>query len=597
MRKQGKISQSRKGNPAVPAVSWRTRILSPPGISLALALATLAVFWSVRSNDFINLDDQVYVTDNAQVQGGLNWANFVWAFTNLNAGFWHPLTWLSIMLDCQLFGLRAGGHHLTSLLLHTTSAVLLFIVLRRMTAATWRSAFVAALFALHPLHVEPVAWAADRKDVLSTVFWLLTMLMYVRHVEQADRRSTNGNVERQFPKAGRWYAAALFFFVCAVMSKTMVVTLPLVLLLLDWWPLRRFQPANVKRLILEKAPFLVISLVAGLLTVHAERGVGALPGETQFPLQFRVANAILSCCRYLAQLFWPNDLAVFYPYPEVFPILRVAGGALLLVMISVLALWAARKAPYLPVGWFWFLVTLLPVIGLIQVGAHARADRYTYVPLIGIFMLLTWGACDLTRHWRNQTLALSLAGMVILLVCAALTNLQLAYWKNSETMFRHALQATRNNYMADYCLGDYLSDQGKSEEAIAYYQTALQINPTYGEACCNLGIELAKKGNLDEAITNFRNAIRYSPRLAGAHSNLGNALDEQGKWEEAIGHFREALKLDPNNPQIRFYFGYRLAHHGNREEALTQYQEALRLKPDNAEVQEELSKLTMSGKP
>jgi Flp pilus assembly protein TadD len=625
MKSQRENGSSRKESEAAAAPSWKTRALGPPGICLALSLVTVAVFWPVTTDEFVNLDDQVYVTTNLHAQAGMTWASVVWAFTNLSAGFWHPLTWLSIMLDCQMFGLHAGGHHLTSLLLHATNTVLLFAVLRQMTRAIWRSAFVAALFALHPLHVETVAWAADRKDVLSTLFWLLTMLMYLRYVEAVKDGKAKSLVPGQFSSGWKWFAAALFFFSCAIMSKTMVVTLPLILLLLDWWPLGRFQRLTGKRLLLEKLPFFAISFFAGLLTVHAEKGVGALSNTTMIPARDRLANAFLSCCQYLAQSFWPTNLAVFYPYPDGFSVVSVAGAALFLVIVSVLILRSARETPYLLVGWLWFLVTLLPVIGLIQIGSHARADRYTYVPLVGVFIMAAWGAHDLAESWRARAMVLSVAGGLIIILCTMVTRRQISYWQNSETLFRHVLRATQNNCIAYYCLGVYLSDHGQIVEAMKDYEVALEIDPAYGDAHNNLGIEIAKQGNLDAAIGHFRKAISSDPRLSSAHANLGLALalqgkrDEaiaefqeslrlqpddapmhlnlgdvmadQGRFKEAIGQFREASRLDLNSPQIHFHLGMALERDGQREEAKIQFAEALRLKPDYADAERQLRQL------
>jgi protein O-mannosyl-transferase len=610
-----------------------------------LALGTLMVFWPVTGHDFVNLDDSVYVTDNLHVQQGTTWASVGWAFTNLEAGFWHPLTWLSVMLDCQFFGLRAGGHHLTSLLLHAANTALLSVVLRRMTGANWRSAFVAGLFALHPLHVEPVAWTASRKDVLSTLFGFLALWAYVRYTEKSGRGRQESDARGQRPQldlgatfsasprqpyAAGYYLLSLLFFACGLMSKTMVVSLPLVLLLLDWWPLGRLQGRTLKRLLVEKLLFLTLGVVAGLLTVQAEQGVGAVASAAVIPLQFRIANATLSCARYLVQFLWPADLAVFYPLQTVLPVVAVAGAACLILMVSALVLRTFRARPYLAVGWFWYLLALLPVMGFIQIGGHAHADRYTYVPLIGIFIMLAWGACDVTARWHGRRLMLFVAGAAPILVCAVLTRIQIACWQNSETLFGHALRVTRNNYLAHYNLGLYVSEKGRSQEAMQHYRMALQINPSYGEAHTNLGLEIAKQGKLDEAIACFQAAIRFKPRLPSAHSNLGtalgmhgrladavkeyeealrlkpddarvhsnlaNALGDLGRPEQAIAHYEEALRLDPNSPEIHLNLGITLASQGKLNEAARQYQEALRLKPDYTQAQEQLRALDAAAK-
>jgi Tfp pilus assembly protein PilF len=556
----------------------------------------LAVFWSVKDHAFINLDDQVYVTENWHVQAGLTWSNVEWAVTNLEAGFWHPLTWLSIMLDCQLFGLRAGGHHLTSLLLHTANTVLLFLVFWRMTAALWRSAFVAGIFALHPLHVEPVAWAADRKDVLSTLFWMLTLWAYVAYARSQARTVNQGSNTRRgigIHSKWIWYVTSLIFFTLGLMSKSMIVTLPLILLLLDWWPLHRLpglmpsaRYAALKRLVLEKLPFFAMSLGAGLLTIHAEHSLGALASVTRVPIGFRLANASVSYWRYLAQTFWPTHLAVFYPYPDGISPWSVALAAVLLAAVSV---WffspsACRKKPWLAVGWLWYLVTLLPVIGLIQVGSHSHADRYTYVPLMGVFLIVTWGIHDLISRRRGGMVALSTIGLAAILLCAMLATKQIGYWKDSETLFRHVIEVTKNNYLAYHCLGVAVSAQGRADEAMAHYEAALQINPAYGEAHNNLGIELATRGKIDEAMIHFRDAVRFSPGLASAHSNLGMALASRGHLREAVKEYEESLRLKPDNPQVHSNLGNALDEQGRTQEAIAQYVEALRLEPNSAEI-------------
>jgi Flp pilus assembly protein TadD len=513
--------------------------------ALSLAMVTVAVYWPVTGHDFINLDDGLYVCGNAHVKSGLNWRSITWAFCNLKAGFWHPLTWLSILADCQLYGLRPWGHHLTSVLLHAASTGVLFLALKQLTGATWRSAFVAALFGLHPLHIESVAWVSERKDVLSGFFWMLTLLMYARYAQQSRIRCPGSKVS---------YVLALLFFACGLMSKPMVVTLPLMLLLLDWWPLRRFSPSNindhrttVRRLIWEKVPFLAAAFVCGVVTIYAARGAGALGTETQVPLGGRVQNAFLSYAAYLQQTFWPTDLAVFYPYPEVLPAWRAAGAGLLGMMISALLLRGARRLPYLAVGWTWYVVTLLPVIGLIPVGEFSRADRFTYVPLVGVFLMLAWVAFELTKGWRHHVIVLLVAGCAAIGLCGAWTRQQLGYWNNSETLFRHALAVTENNYMAHNCLGAALDEKGQLDEAIRQYQEAVRLQPNCVQAHFNLGIALGKKGQLDEAIRQYQEVIRLQPGSTTAHNNLGVVLVMKGNIDGAISQFQEVLRLKPDS--------------------------------------------------
>jgi len=564
----------------------------PAGSAIALCLLLVGLvalgFLPTLGNGFVNFDDTVYVYENAHVQGGVTLAGIRWAFTNLEAGFWHPLTWLSIMLDCQLYGRRALGHHLTSVLLHAANTTLLFVLFRRMTGATWRSFVVAALFGLHPLHVEPVAWAADRKDVLCTLFWLLTILIYVRYVEAKERRRPGSAF--QLPSSA-CYLLSLLFFVCGLMSKTMVVTLPLILLLLDWWPLRRFQHKTqdsgnrtLGPLLLEKLPFLAVALAGGFLTILAERGIGALATTTRIPVTDRVANAVLSCVRYLLQTAWPRDLAVFYPYPATFSVWSVAGAALLLAAGSAFVWRASRTCPWFCFGWAWYLVTLLPVIGLIQVGSHAHADRYTYIPLIGIFTLLVWGACDLAARWRYRTAALSTVAVLVISLCMIFTRHQVAYWRNTETLLGHAIAVTRDNALACNNLGTALASQGRLEEAIGFLREAARLNPDDAGAHDNLGAALARQGRLDEAVHYLREAVRLNPAHAGARNDLGAALGQQGRLEEALEQLQLAVELAPGDAGAHCNLGDALASLERFDDAIRQYQTAIRIRPNYPEA-------------
>jgi protein O-mannosyl-transferase len=572
----------------------------PTGRAALLCLLLVAlVIWAflpVLGNGFVNFDDTFYVYENLHVQGGLTWESIRWAFTTLEAGFWHPLTWLSIMLDCQLFGLRAGGHHLTSLLLHAANTVLVFLVFRRMTDATWRSVFVAALFGLHPLHVESVAWAAERKDVLSTLFWLLTMLMYLRYAE--ERKGRGQRLAFNLPSP-IFYLLALLFFICGLMSKIMIVTLPFMFLLLDWWPLQRLQinPQNstlktLRPLLLEKLPFLIAVFCAGLLAVHAEKAAGAYRTAAQAPLPPRIANALLSYVRYLAQAVWPSDLAVYYPYPHTFSFWPVLGAALVL-LVSVIVLRAVRSRPYLTFGWVWFVVTLLPVIGLIQLGGQARADRYTYLPLIGVFTALTWGACDLTQRWRYRAPVLSGVAAAVILVCILLTRQQVIYWKDSEALFRHALAVTQDNDLARSNLGSALITQGRFEEAVGHLREALRLAPAYPEAHNNLGAALMQKGQLDEAIGHFQTALRLKSDFPQAYCNLGVGLARQGRLDEAISALQEGLNLALGDAEARHQLAIALARKGLVVEAIVEFQKVVDRQPTNAAVQDSLAGLLL----
>jgi len=527
---------------------------NPGAISLLLFVLVACVFLPSLRNGFVNFDDDFYVYANAHVQQGLTWESIRWAFTNFVGGFWHPLTWLSIMLDCQLFGLRPAGHHLTSLLLHAANAALLFLVLQRLTSAPWRSAFIAALFALHPLHVESVAWAAERKDVLSTFFWMLTLLMYAHYVQAGKKvgaQAADGSQAlRVHLPSPIFYLLSFLFFLCGLLSKSMLVTLPFVLLLLDWWPLRRFQPTalnpRVAALFVEKLPFFAAALLASLISIHAEKVIGALQTATESRLSHRIGNAPFSYVVYLAQMVWPRKLAAYYPFLATLPLWPVIGAALLLFTISVLVLRAVRTRPYLAFGWIWYVVTLLPVIGLIQLGGQSHADRYTYVPLIGIFTLVAWSACDLTKRWHYQAVVLSAAAAGIFLLCLAGTTVQIGYWKDSETLFRHALLVTENNDLAHNNLGVALAARGRFEEAGRHFREAVRINPPHAQAHINLGKALNLEGRTNEALAQYRAAVESKPDYAEAQYFLAAALARQGKMPEAVAHFRDALRGHPD---------------------------------------------------
>jgi tetratricopeptide (TPR) repeat protein len=551
-------------------------------VLVLLVLVTMALYWPVTRYDFINLDDSAYVTENSHVQHGLTRDNVVWAFTNLEAGFWHPLTWLSYLLDYQTYGLRPGGFHLTNLLLHAASTILLFLALRRMTGAVWRSALVAALFALHPLHVESVAWIAERKGLLSTFFFMLALWAYAGYVEKAEGQTLPAG--RQGLKAKGWYGLALLFFILGLMSKTMVVTLPVVLLLLDWWPLHRLQLSSLGRRVWEKLPFFACSLVCGILTVYAEKGAGALSSGAECPFGGRIANAILSYARYLLQTVWPANLAVIYPYPNTIAVWSMAGAAALLLIISAIALRMARHRPCIAVGWLWYLVTLLPVIGLIQVGIHASADRYTYIPLIGVFVSLVWGIGDWLERFKYRTAIAVVLGAAALFLCGLNSARQLRYWKNGVLLFSHAIEVTENNYFVRKGLGIALATKGQIDEAIRQFQEVIRLKPDDTEAHYNLGIALARKGQTEEAIRQFQEAIRLKPDYTKAHYNLGDALARKGQTDEAIRQFQEAIRLKPDDAEAHNNLGTALARKGQTEEAIRQYQEAIGLKPDNAEA-------------
>jgi tetratricopeptide (TPR) repeat protein len=517
-------------------------------VCLFLIIATSAVYWPVRNHEFV-FDDGQYVTDNQYVQRGLNRQSIIWAFTTTYAANYHPLTWLSHMLDCELFGVNPGRHHLINVLLHTANALLLFLFLRAITGALWRSGLVAALFALHPLHVESVAWVAERKDVLSTFFWMLTMWGYVWYVRH--------------PGIGR-YLVVLLLFVMGLMAKPMLVTMPFVLLLLDYWPLCRLEfgqtgcghspppRASLAHLFLEKAPLLVLAAGSSVVTLVAQESGRALSSLQTIKLSERIANALVAYVSYIQKMFWPSNLAVLYPYSKTLAGWKVAGAGLLLVCIWVLAIKFVRRQPYVTMGWLWYVGTLLPVIGVVQVGSQAMADRYTYVPLVGLFIIVVWAFSELAANWRYRTAAFVTVATIVLLSLIVKTRSQLLHWVDNVTLFRHALAVTANNYLAHNNLGVVLSDKGHRLEAVAHYKAALAINPDYASAHNNLGFELFARGEFDRAIFHFSEALRLNPGSMDAHNNLGVVLMKMKKTDEAIYHFREALKIEPNAVGVKY---------------------------------------------
>lgn len=548
------------------ARSIRWRLWLP----LLLFLVTFAVYVPVRHFSFLNYDDPSYVTGNLHVRNGLTAGGIEWAFRSTEAANWFPLTWISHMADVQLFGLNSGRHHLGNVLLHAASAVLLFLLLFRTTGATWRPGLVAAIFALHPLHVESVAWIAERKDVLSAFFWMLALLAYVRFVESPNARR---------------YTFLLLAFSAGLMSKPMIVTLPVVALLLDVWPLRRTMS---KAVIVEKLPLFGLSAAVSALIFLAQRGGGAVLSIDQLPLAARLANALVSYAVYAAKLFWPSNLAVFYPFPASLPAWEAIAAGAAVAAVSALVIHERARRPYLMVGWLWYLATLLPVIGIVQVGLQARADRYTYIPLIGLSIMLAWGAAELgARRLR----AVAAVAAVAVVAWAATTRSYLSAWQDSASLFQHALGATAGNYVAYNNLGVALRDRGDTIAAMANFQAALAIRPAYAEAQTNLGESLLRQGRPDEAMVPITEALRLNPSLPEAHVNFGAVLSRQGKTAEAVEQYRLAVQLDPANAEAHGGLGAILTDLGRPEEALAELTEAVRLKPDDADGHYNLGRL------
>ncbi len=548
------------------------------GISLLLALVTLAVYLPGVRHDFLTYDDQQYVTENPHVLSGLSWANFKWAFQAGYASNWHPLTWLSHMLDCQIFGARPMGHHLTNVLLHVANVLLLFLGLRRLTGATGRSAVVAALFAWHPLHVESVAWVAERKDLLCACFWMLTLLAYARYASK--------------PGAVR-YLVTLGCFSLGLLSKPMIVTLPFVLLLLDYWPLRRTAATRTvgmprqpwPRLALEKVPFLVLTVIASWLTIWAQRQAHSIVSLQGLPLAERLLHVPIAYAHYLQAMFLPWGLAVYYPFPAASSPIPGGGCAVLLLLVSAGAWWWAGRRPYLLVGWCWYLGTLVPVIGFVQVGDQAWADRYTYLPLIGPFIALVWLAGDWgmaagrsgNSAGKRVWLGLELAGLGVALIL--LTERQLGFWQDTRTLFTQAVRVVPENAKAITLLGSLLVKEGKVDEAMGLYDRALKIRPDDPEAHFFRGNALERKSRLDEAIVEYRRALWFEPLAAKTHFFLGGALVKQQQYEAAVAEYREALRRDPDSAVTHNNLARVFHTRGRFEEAAVEYGAALRLEP------------------
>jgi tetratricopeptide (TPR) repeat protein len=540
-------------------------------ICLALLLTSFAVYAPVRHFDFVNFDDPEFVRDNPHVRNGLTPEGLTWAFTSGESANWFPVTRLSHLLDAQLFGMRAGPHHISSVLFHGLAALLLFAFLRRATGVRWPSAFVAFLFAVHPLHVESVAWVAERKDLLCTLFWFLALLAYVRYTER--------------PGAGR-YLLVLLPFALGLMAKPMIVTLPFVLLLLDVWPLRR--PPGIW----EKIPFFALSAAGAIVTYVVQQHSGAVGVLAAFPFGQRVENAVVSYVVYIAKMLWPTRLAAFYPYPSDIPLWQAGLAAAALAGISILVLRSFRAYPYLAVGWLWYLGTLAPVIGLVQVGAQARADRYMYVPMVGLSIMLAWGVADLVRRRPRARPAAAVLAAAACLCCAVLAAAQVQHWRNSESLFEHALAVTGGNYVAHNNLGTALEEiPGRLPEAIAHYQSALRINPDSAEAHNNLGNAWAQlPGRLPEAIAQYEAALRIRPTYAAAHLNLGTVLMRTpGRLPDAIAEYHAAVRLGPNNAEAHNDLGRALAQlPGRLPEAIAEYRAALGADPNYAEAHNNL---------
>jgi Flp pilus assembly protein TadD len=541
-------------------------------VSAGLIALVALIYSPVASHGFVNWDDPEYVSDNRVVAGGLTWTGIVWAFNGAHSANWHPVTWLSHMLDAQLFGVSAGPHHIVNVVLHVANTLLLFGWLFKVTGAMGRSGVVAALFAAHPLHVESVAWISERKDRLSTLFWMLTMWAYLAYVRR--------------PSLAR-HAVIVVGLALGLMAKPMVVTLPFVLLLLDIWPLRRVELGKFSdtdrrtwtRLLGEKIPLFALALASAVITFIAQSQGGAVQRVASYPIGLRIANAVVSYVAYVAAGIWPTGMTVVYPLRATPPLWMVGAAVITLIVITTVAIRLAVRRPYLLIGWLWYLGTLVPVIGLVQVGSQLVADRYTYVPFIGLFIIVAWAVSDVVDRVPAWRLAAPLAGSVAVVAYALIARAQVQYWRDDFSLWSHALAVARENYRAHNNLATALSSRGAIPEAIAHYREAIRIRSDFGEAHSNLANALVRQGNVEEAAREYRAALAVHPNDPFAHNGLGSVLDEQGQLAEAIGHYTEALRFAPEMAEAHNNLGTALAKQGRIDDAIREFLEASRLKP------------------
>jgi tetratricopeptide (TPR) repeat protein len=542
-------------------------------ISAVLIAITLFVYSPVRHYGFLSYDDPLYVSENPQVMRGLTGPGILWAFKTGHSANWHPITWLSHMFDIQLHGMDAGRHHFTNVLLHIANAILLFGILYRTTGAWGKSAAVAALFAVHPLHVESVAWIAERKDVLSTLFWMLTIHAYLNYIHR--------------PRLRR-YVLVIAVFAIGLMSKPMLVTLPLILILMDIWPLGRVRFEAGQRnawlkLIREKIPFVALAAASSIATVIAQWQGGAVQNFEILPLHLRIANAAVSYAAYIGQMAWPFNLAAYYPY-EPFPLWWAVLSSLGLILVSAAVIRFSKRLPFLLMGWLWYLIAALPVIGLVQVGGQARADRYTYVPLIGVFIIVAWGIPHFLRRRRHYGISLSAAACILIGSLSVAARNQVRYWSSDLKLWNRTVQVTNDNWLARTNLGLAYADLGDTVAAINQYTEALRIHPNCAESHNALGVALFAQGRLEKAIEQYTEAIAIEPEYADARSNRGTALWKQGRIDEAFSEFHKSIKISPDDPEINYNLAFALADYGRTDEAITYYRKALASRPRYAEA-------------
>ena len=562
-------------------MSWPA--ISPGGgrlsyvVGILIACCTLLVYSQALDHQFLSFDDDVYVTANQHIREGFTGNSIYWALTSLTGGNWHPLTWFSHIIDYKLYGLNPAGHHATNIVVHTASSLLLLVFLTRTTGSIWQSSFVAAVFALHPLHVESVAWIAERKDVLCAFFWFASLIFYSRY---SERGSTTA------------YAAALSMYALALMSKPMAVSLPVVMLALDHWPLKRFEFAGdgvskcivwkrVTGLIVEKLPFLALAFLSSIVTIYAQQQAGAV-GQLQYlPLTLRFENALVSYVSYLLKTLWPVGLAVLYPFPRSIPVWQVLGSLVVISLFLLLVLRTVLTHRYLATGWLWYLVTLLPVIGIIQVGSQAMADRYMYLPLTGLLIMVAWGAPYLSGESCSRRVFCCGAGILLVAGYAVMTWHQLALWRNSVQLYRQTLAVTEENHLVHYNLGIEYQKQGLLDEAAEEYKKALLIQTDSIKTLTNLGLVYAARGDMRDAITTFLHIQRIDPEYAPARNNLGVVLSRMGDYDAAITEFREVLRINANDPEAHYNLGLIFTAQGKPDSAIVEYQASLAVNPEN----------------
>ena len=556
---------------------------------ILLVSVTFGMYYQTSGHDYINYDDPKYIINNQHVNSGLTDKNIAWAFTSIHASNWHPVTWLSHIFDTELFGLDPKGPHVVNVVFHLLNTLLLYLFLVVTTKSHWKSSFVAALFALHPLHVESVAWIAERKDVLSAFFFFITLNLYVLYVNRPSKST---------------YLLTFIAFSMGLMSKPMIVTLPFILLLMDYWPLQRLsfpikdkhitsitETNNKKQLtvkiITEKLPFLALSVISSVITVYAQSSGGAIAKIKFVPVAFRCLNAMVAYANYIFKMIWPLHLSVIYPLPDTIPLTSGLAAGLVLAVISTISLRMGGRHPYLIVGWLWYIGMLVPVIGLVQVGRQAMADRYTYLPLTGLFIMAAWGIPSLLQNWRHRNISLSILSLLLLSMYSLFTWFQLGYWKDSVTLFQHATQAIPNNYVAYNLLGSTYTQSDMLDQAILSFSEVLRIYPEDEEAISGIGIALAKKGDLAGAASYFKKAVNLEPNSAECHSNLGFALSQQGQKADGIRHLLEAIRLQPGSPknaEIHFHVATSFAALGKIDQSADHFSRAIQIKPDFVEA-------------